>query len=106
MVSPQATQDNNFPHPKPTDWRPRSGDSVRITAEVRRQVLAEFLADALTVQRAVSEGERIDRESSDTGLRLYTQADLKVSNAVAIQQWISSNLAAYTGNRDFKGVAK
>jgi hypothetical protein len=101
MVSPQATQPGNTPHPRPTDW---DRDSVRITAQQRRQVLSGFLSDALTVQRAVSEGERIDRETSNTGLRLYTQADLKVSNAAAIQQWIASNLAAYTDNRDFPAV--
>lgn len=102
MVSTQATQPGNTPHPRPTDW---DRDSVRITA-VRRQGITEFLTDALTAQRAVAEGERIDRESSDSGVRLYTQADLKVSNAAAIQQWIASNLAAYTDNRDFRGVAR
>jgi hypothetical protein len=98
MVSPQATQ-------PPQQPLPRRDDSVRITA-IRRQGITEFLADALTVQRAVSEGERIDRETSNTGLRLYTQADLKVSNAAAIQQWIASNLTAYTDNRDFRGVQR
>ncbi len=39
---------------------------MRITA-IRRQGITEFLTDALTAQRAVTEGERIDRASSDTG---------------------------------------
>lgn len=83
-----------------------SGDSVRITADIRRQVLSEFFADALIVQRAVTEGERIDRKNSDTGVKLYTQADLKVRSAAAIQQWVASNLAAYADdNREFGASA-
>lgn len=106
MVSPQATQPGNTPHQRPTDWG--RDDSVRITAQQRRQVLTEFLADALTVQRAVAEGERLDRTATactaPTGF--YTTSDLRVSNAAAVQQWIASNLAAYSDNRDFRGVAR
>lgn len=98
MVSTETTQSGNTP-------LPRRDDSVRITA-IRRQGIAEFLTDALTVQRAVAEGERIDRASTactaPTGF--FTTADLRVSNAAAVQQWIASNLAAYTDNRDFRGV--
>lgn len=108
MVSPQATHNDKPSHP--TDWRPRSGDdSVRITAEVRRQVLVEFLTDALTVQRAKTEGERIDRAATESASPhgFFSTADLRVSNAAAVQQWIASSLAGYTDNRDFVGqVAK
>lgn len=100
MASPQATQNSNSPHP-------RQGDSVRITAAIRRQILAEFFANALPVQRAVTEAERADRATvggvSSTGL--FTTADLRVSNAVAIQQWIASQHEAYSDNREFGASA-
>jgi hypothetical protein len=100
MVSPEVTQPSNTP-------LPRRDASVRITA-IRRQGITDFLTDALTVQRAVAEGERIDREATactaPTGF--FTTADLRVSNAAAVQQWIASNLAAYTDNRDFPAVTK
>lgn len=106
MVSPQATQDDNSSHPN--DW-PRSAASVRITAQDRRRIVADFLAGALVVQRAVTEGERIDRaaKGSASPLGLYTTDDLRVSNAAAVQQWIASNLTAVSdSNRDFKAVSK
>lgn len=102
MVSIETTHDGNTPHPRPNDWK---RDSVRITAEIRRQVVGEFLQDALVVQRAVAEGERIDRASQPKSpLGLFTTADLKVSNAAAVQQWIASALAGFGDNRDFPAV--
>jgi len=101
MVSPQATQDSNSPHPRPGDWL--RGDSVRITAQQRRHVLVEFLTDALESQRVVSESERTDRKAvgGEVPHGFFSTADLRVSNAAAVQQWIASNLAAHSDNREF-----
>lgn len=112
MVSPQATQPDKPSHP--TDWpQQRKDESVRITAadvpaEVRRQVLREFLADALVTQRAAAESERADRKTAEgtegiRGERLFSFADLRVSNAVAVQQWIASMVSACSDNREFTG---
>ena len=107
MVSSQATQPVQPSPPR------QGGDSVRITAQnipadVRRQVLSEFFADALIVQRAVTEGERIDRKSLESVAPhgFFCTADLRVSNAAAVQQWIASQNAAYADdNREFGASA-
>ena len=103
MVSHQTTHDSDTPHS--TDWTPRS-DSVRITAQVRRQVLREFLADELATQQV-----KVDSEARD--LRVLREnhlpcaaAENRASNATAVLQYIGAALQAYTGNRDFRGVAR
>lgn len=103
MVSSQATQDGKSLHPRQGD-----DESVRITAAMRRRVLAEFFADALIVQRAVTEGERIDRKATESAAPhgFYCTADLRVSNAAAVQQWIASQHTAYADdNREFGASA-
>lgn len=93
----------NSPHP-----RQGEDESVRITAATRHEVLFEFLSKALVEQRAVTEGERVDRNATDSVAPrgFFTTADLRVSNAAAVQQWIASNLAAYSGNREFRAVTR
>lgn len=96
----QATQSGKSPH--------LGDDSVRITAQQRRDIIHDFLADAIVTQRAVAEGERTDRKATESAAPrgFFTTADLRVSNAAAVQQWIASNLAAYSvDNRDFGAVS-
>jgi hypothetical protein len=79
-----------------------SDDSVRITAQQRRQVLREHYEQRLVHQRAVAQSERLDRKSQGfPGEVLYTTADLRVSNAVAVLQDIAASLSALGENRDF-----
>jgi hypothetical protein len=94
MVTPQATQPPQG----------SSDESVRITAEIRRQVIVEYLTDRLAYQQAVVTLERGARNTNASGPLMYTQADLRVSNTIAVLQDISSTLAAYSDNRDFRGV--
>jgi hypothetical protein len=92
MVTSQATQPPQG----------SSGDSVRITAQVRRQVLREHYEQRLIHQRAVAQFERLDRKAQGfPGEPQYTVADLRVSNAVAVLQDISASLSALGENRDF-----
>ena len=108
MVSPQATQPAQPPHPRPTDWQ---AESARITAEdvppeVRRQILHDHYADRLITQRPVVESERQDRRSNPDKTPLYSFADMRVSNTIAVLQDIASALAGYSDNRDFGQVAR
>lgn len=103
MVSPQATQPVQSPHP-------RQGDSVRITAQVpretRRQVLREHLADELVRAQAIAASEANDLKVLRGNGQPCAQAELRAANATAVLQYIGSTLAAYSDNRDFRGVAK
>lgn len=90
MVFPQATQ----PPQQATD------DSVRITAQVRRQVLREHYTEKLERQQAVVDSERNDRKVNGDTTPFYTSADLRVSNTIAVLQDISATLAGLGDNRD------
>jgi hypothetical protein len=80
---------------------------VRITSEVRRQVLIEHYTQRRAAQQAVVESERNDRKVHDSGLLLHSTSDLRVSNAIAVLQEIAANLAAFDDpNRDFKVVQR
>jgi hypothetical protein len=98
MVTRQITQDS----PESRD------DSVRITAQVRRQILREHYTERLAAQQAVAQSERLDRKAQGfPGEPLYTVADLRVSNAVAVLQDISSTLKSFgDDNRDFQAVQR
>lgn len=99
MVSPQATQPGNPP-------LPRRDASVRITAEQRRQVLREHYEERRSLQQAAVTAERIDRNALGPQEPVFSTADLRYSNKVAVLQDISATLAAYSDNRDFRGVAR
>jgi hypothetical protein len=91
MVSSQATQ----PHPRQGD-----DESVRITAQVRRQVLREHYEDEFRKQSAQSAFDANDlKVLRDSGLP-YESAKLRASNSAAVLQRIGSMVAAYGGNRD------
>lgn len=96
MVTPQATQPPQG----------SSGDSVRITAQVRRQVLREHYEQRLAYQQAVVSAERADREANGSGVPMFSRADVAVSNTIAVLQDISATLQAYTDNRDFPVVQR
>jgi hypothetical protein len=96
MVTPQATQPPQA----------ATGDSARITAEVRRQILREHYTERLARQQAVVASERADREANGVGAPMFSRADVAVSNTIAVLQDISSTLAAYSDNRDFREVQR
>lgn len=107
MATP-IIQPGNTPHPRPTDW---DRDSVRITvkdvpASVRRQILREHYEQQHANQTAVSAFECNDLKVLRAQGRPTAHAEQRASNAAAVLQHIASNLAAYTDNRDFKGVAR
>lgn len=95
MVTPQATQDSPESH----------GDSVRITAQVRRQVLTDHLMTELVRQQAVVASECNDLKVLRGNGSPCAMAELRAANATAVLQYIGSALAAF-GNRDFKAVAR
>ena len=105
-MSTQATQPDNTSHP--TDWpQPRGeGESVRITAEIRRQVVTEFLLRELTHQQAVVAGECNDLKVRRANGLPCAAAENRASNATAVLQYIGATLAGYSDNRDFAGVTK
>jgi hypothetical protein len=88
---------------KPTESpQGASDESVPITPEIRRRVLRDEYARRLAAQRVVAEFERRDRKAQGfPGDPLYTVADLRVSNAVAVLQDIAASLSALGENRDF-----
>lgn len=102
MVSSQATQPAQPPHPRPTDWK---RDSVRITAhvsdELRRRILRDHYQEEYDKQAIVSAFECNDLKILRRQGRPTAQAELRASNAAAVLQRIADNLAAYTDNRDF-----
>lgn len=118
MVSPQATQPAQPPHPRPTDWQ-REGDSTRLTAEdvptaVRRQILRKHYEDRVSFQHAVVVEARINRDSlterfrtNPNAVRPYQidEANRQLTAARTVEQDLRATLAAY-GNRDFRVVAR
>jgi hypothetical protein len=103
MVSTQTTQNSDTPHPRPTDWQ---RGSVRITAQQRRQILREHYANRLVEQQAVVADERNDRNAQGAGEPVFSIADVRVSNKVAVLQDISATLKAFGDeNRDFPAVS-
>lgn len=101
MVSTQVTQDGNTPHPRPAD-----GDSVRITAADRRQVLREHYEDEHRKQAALAAFDANELAQLRKLGRPYEAAKNRASNSSAVLQRIAANLAAYSDNRDFRGVAR
>ena len=99
MVSPQATQPVQSPHP-------RQGDSVRITAEQRRQVLREHYEDEHHKQAALAAFDANELAQLRSLGRPYEAAKNRASNSAAVLQRIAANLAAYSDNRDFRGVTR
>lgn len=100
-----ATQDGNTS--RPNDWGPRSGDSVRITAQ--RAAIQTFVGDELKRARLSAESERTDRAvlfaGSPTPDKMLA-ADRRVIAANAVEQYLAAVAAAYgvkLDNRDFKG---
>lgn len=109
MVSPQATQPAQPPHPRPTDWQ-REGESVRITAEdvptaVRRQILREHYEYEFTKQAAQSAFDSNDLAQLRRQGLPHEEAKMRASNSKAVLQRIAANLTAFGGdrNRDFVG---
>ncbi len=96
MVMRQVTQHDPESH----------GDSVRITAEIRRRVLLEHYTEKLERQQSVVELERNARNNKKSSPLMYTQDDLRVSNTIAVLQDASSYVQAYGGNRDFHEVQR
>lgn len=99
MVSTQATQTGKSPHPRQGD------DSVRITAEIRRQVLCEHYTERLAVQQAAVASERTDRNALGRQEPVFSMADVRVSNKIAVLQDIAATLAAFGDNCDFGAVS-
>lgn len=106
MVSPQATQPDKPSHP--TDWPQQRGDSPRITAEVRRQVLREHYRAEQVHQASLTKDFEWDlaalSSADPNALRAGQLQDAKnrVLVSKGIEQHIAANLAAF-GNRDFVG---
>jgi hypothetical protein len=97
MVSTEVTQ--NSPQ--------SSSDSVRITAETRRQVEIELLTRELTRQQIVVASECNDLKVLKSNGSPCAMAERRASNATAVLQHLGSMLRARGGNRDFVGqVAK
>lgn len=89
----------------------RVDESVRITAEqydaIRRRVLREHYTKKLAIQQAVVADERNDRKVNGDTVVMYTHADLKVSNTIAVLQDTSAELKSLGDeNRDFPGVTR
>ena len=96
MVAPQVTHNSKSSH--------GDDESVRITAQQRRQVLREHYTERLRYQQAVVASEKRDREANGAGVPMFSRADVAVSNMIAVLQDISATLAAYSDNRDFGAV--
>jgi hypothetical protein len=79
---------------------------VRITAEVRRQVLTEWLGKELATQQAVADSEARDLRVLRENHLPCAAAENRASNAIAVLQYIGTALGAFAGNRDFRGVAR
>lgn len=99
MVSPQATQPDNTPHP-----------GSRVTAQ--RAAIQTFIADELTRARTVAASERNDRNvlfaGQPTPDRMLA-AERRVIAANAVEQHMAALAAAHgvkLDNRDFKGVTR
>jgi hypothetical protein len=102
MVSPQATQPGNTPHPRPTG-------SVRITAQ--RAAIQTFLIDELQRARIIAASERNDRNvlfaGQPTPDRMLS-AERRVIAANAVEQHMAGLAAAYgvkVDNHDFPAVS-
>jgi hypothetical protein len=95
MVYQQATQ----PPQQPTG-------SVRITAQVRRQVLREHYESEQRRQQAIVASECNDLKVLRANHLPAAVAEHRAANAVAVLQYIGTNLTAYSDNRDFRGVAR
>lgn len=93
MVSTEVTQ--NSPQ--------SSSDSVRITAEIRRQTLITFLTEELDRQQTVVDFEARELESKRKRGVSSAQAERRAANATAVLQYLGSTLRAVAGNRDFVG---
>ena len=113
MVSPQATQDSSAPHPRPNDWQ--RGDSVRITAAVRRQVLREHYEQRASMQHAVTVEARNNRDSLTDRFRQnpkavtryqIDEANRELTAARTVEQDVNATLLAYSDNRGFRGVTR
>lgn len=98
MVSQQATQNSNTPHPRPNDWQ---RDSVRITDAV-----VAFLKREIVRQQAVVAGESHDLKMRRANGQPCAMAELRASNATAVLQYLGSTLKAFEGNRDFAQVTR
>lgn len=93
MVSTEVTQNSPQSH----------GDSVRITAEIRRQTLVTFLTEELDRYQVIADAECKDLKNlRKLGLPL-AQAERRASTAIGIVQYLGSTLRAVAGNRDFVG---
>lgn len=97
----QATQSS-----KPPNSTGRAGsegdDSVRITAQQRREILREHYEQRLARQQAVVASERNDRKANGAGVPMFSRADVAVSNTIAVLQDISATLKSIgDDNRDF-----
>lgn len=110
MVSPQATQNSNSPHP-----RQGADESVRITAAVRRQVLREHYEKRAAYQQAVTIEARNNRDSltiryrtNPEAVRPYQidEANRQLTAARTVEQDVRAALALYTDNREFRGVTR
>lgn len=114
MVSPQATQPSNSPHPRQGD------DSVRITAQdipadVRRQLFREHYEHRALKQKAVTIEARNNRDSltirhrtNPEAVRPYQidEANRQLTAARTVEQDVCANLAVYTDNREFRTVTR
>lgn len=81
-----------------------SDDSVRITAQQRRQTEIDFLVRELARQQVIASSEAADlKRLKELGLR-FDQAERRAANATAVLQYLGSTLRAYGYNRDFPAV--
>lgn len=94
-----STQPVHSPHPRQGD------DSVRITAQQRRQVLREHLTDELARAQAIAAAEANDLKVLRTNGLPYAQAELRAAIATALVQYLGSTLRSYSDNRDFRAVS-
>jgi hypothetical protein len=84
-----------------------SDDSVRITAQQRHDAVVGFLSTELVRQQSIVAFEKRDRTAKRrVGVAPVDMdaADMRVTAAVAVEQYISSTLAAFGFNRDFPAV--
>lgn len=110
MVSVQATQPDKPSHPN--EWKRDGDDSVRITAEIRRQVLREHYEHRASMQHAVTIEAQNNRDSltirystNPEAVRPYQidEANRQLTAARTVEQDVRSVLAVYSDNRDFVG---